>query len=105
MLNKEPDWLLLQSAKQVQKMFQIHKHFDVVSRIKPKSVIELADCIALIRPAKRYLLESYLKNKELIRRELYKKPDGKKYFFKKGHAVSYSLTIVLQLHLIKAGIL
>ena len=105
LLKKEPDWFLLQSAGVVQRLSHVHKHYDVVSRVQPTTVQELADAIAIIRPAKRHLLDAYVKNREVIRPELYRKPDDGKYYFKKGHAVAYALTIVLQLHLIKAGIL
>jgi len=105
LLKREPDWFLLRSAAVVQKLSHVHKHYDVVSRIGPTSVQELADAIAIIRPAKRHLLDAYIKNRDVIRPELYRKPDDGKYYFKKGHAVAYALTIVLQLHLVKAGIL
>lgn len=105
LLKKEPDWMLLQSPDVVRKLFQLHSHFDLVVRVKPQSVQELADCIALIRPGKRFLLEGYLKDRDVVRTELYRKPDDGRIYFKKSHAVAYALTIVLQLHLIKAGIL
>lgn len=98
-----PDWDLLLSPSVVSKLFQISKHYELVVAIKPRSVLELADCVALLRPGKRYLLDGYLKNKDLVRQELYKKTD--KYYFKKAHAISYATTIVLQLHLIKGGII
>lgn len=101
----EPDWSLLQNEEVVSKLFQIHRHFKVLDQIKPTSVQELADAISLIRPAKRQLLYAYTKNKELIRQELYKRPDDDQYYFKKSHAISYALTIVLQLHLIKGGVM
>ncbi len=103
LLKKEPDWNLLQDRRAVSKLFQIHKHYDLLAEVKPKSVQELADCIALIRPGKRNLAKLYIKDPNTIRQELYRKPeDG--YYFKKSHAVAYALTIVLQLHLVKAGI-
>ena len=105
LLKREPDWSLLMRPDIVPKLFQISKQYDLVSRLAPKSVIELADCIALMRPGKRHLVDAYLKEKTLIRQELYRKPDDGKYYFKKGHAISYALNIVLQLHLIKGGIL
>jgi DNA polymerase III alpha subunit len=100
---KTPDWDLLLSPSVVSKLFQLSNHYDLVVTIKPKSIIELADCIALIRPGKRYLLDGYLKDKDVIRQELYKKTD--KYYFKRAHAISYATTIVLQLHLIKGGVI
>lgn len=105
LLKKEPDWLLLQSPDAVSKLFQLHNHFELVSQVKPQSVQELADCIALIRPGKRYLLNAYIKKRDVIRQELYRKPDDGRAYYKKPHAVAYALTIVLQLHLIKAGII
>ena len=105
LLKAEPDWLLLQSPDSVSKLFQIHSHFDIVSKTKPQSVVELADTIALIRPAKRHLLDAYIKAKDVVRPEIYRRPDDGKYYFKKSHAIAYALTIVLQLHLIKGGIL
>lgn len=101
----EPDWMLLESAVHVQKLFQLAKHYDVISLVKPKSVQELADCIALIRPGKRFLLDAYVKNRDAIRTELYRRDPEAKYYFKKSHAISYALTIVLQLHLIKGKVL
>lgn len=101
----EPDWLLLESAVHVQKLFQLSKHYDLVSQVKPHSVQELADCIALIRPGKRFLLDAYVENRNAIRTELYRRDPEAKYYFKKSHAISYALTIVLQLHLIKGKVL
>lgn len=105
LMNTEPDWMLLESAAVVSKLFQIHKHYDVINRVKPKSVTELADVIALLRPGKRYLLDAYIKNREAVRPHLYTKPDDGKYYYKKSHALAYAFNIVLQLHLIKGGII
>ena len=104
LLKIEPDWSLLMRPDIVPKLFQISKQYDLVSKLAPKSVQELADVIALMRPGKRHLVNAYLKDKTLIREELYRKPDDEKYYFKKSHSVAYALNIVLQLHLIKAGI-
>ncbi len=103
--NLEPDWTLLHSAETVSKLFQIHRYYDLIFKVKPTSIQELADCIALIRPAKRHLLDAYVKNRDVVRSEIYTKPDDGKYHFKKPHAVAYAVTIVLQLHLIKGGII
>jgi len=106
LLKVEPDWSILEDRESVEKMFQIHRHFDVIFKIKPKSTEELADAISLIRPAKKHLINYYVNDKEKIREELYKKPeDPKKYYFKRSHSLAYALNIVLQLHLIKANII
>ena len=106
LLKMEPDWTVLQDRESVEKLFQVHRHYDILVKIKPKSVEELADCIALIRPGKRFLLDYYVDNKEMARKELYKKPDDpEKYYFKRSHALAYALNIILQMHLIKAEII
>ena len=64
---------------------------------------ELADVLALIRPNKKHLIDKYVKNKQSVRKELYKKVDASD--LRKSHAIPYALLIVLQLHLIKANII
>lgn len=105
LLKKEPDWDLLQDPDVVSKLFQVHRQFSVLNQCKPKSVQELADCIALIRPGKRALLQSYLKDRKGVRPFLYRQSSEDKSAFKRSHAIAYALTIVLQLHLAKAEIL
>jgi hypothetical protein len=97
LITKEPDWTLLEERKIVDNLFHIHNHFDIVNKLKPKSVMELAEVLAIIRPAKRHLLES---SKENITNEVWKKPSDGTYYFKKSHAIGYALAIVLQLNLL-----
>jgi DNA polymerase III alpha subunit len=102
LLKKEPDWELLKDPEIVSKLFQIAKHYEIINSTQPRSVNDLADCIALIRPGKRYLLNDYIKDKYYIRNnKLYVKERDSDY--KKSHAVAYANIIVLQLHLIKLG--
>lgn len=96
----EPNWKLLEDEEIVSTLFQLHNHFDVVEYIKPTSVQELADCIALIRPGKRQLVDRYHEDPINTRRELYRTPLPKG-CFKKAHAVAYAINIVLQLHVIE----
>ena len=56
LVNQEPDWSLLEHKEIVEQLFHIHNHFDIVNKLKPKSVEELAAVLAIIRPAKRNLL-------------------------------------------------
>jgi len=105
LINTPPDWSMLTDPDIVPQLFQVHSHFDLLSQLKPQSVQELADCIALIRPSKRALIPKFISThkdrREVLRKVLYTKPlDGRQYF-KKGHAISYALTIILQLHHLK----
>jgi DNA polymerase III alpha subunit len=105
LLKREPDWDILMNEEHVQKLFQISKHHYLISQVRPKSVQELADVVALIRPNKRHLLQEYKQNKEKIRPQLYRRGSDDKSSFKRSHALAYAMTIVLQLHLIEAGVL
>jgi DNA polymerase III alpha subunit len=103
LMKLDPDWSLLLDEECVVKLFQLGKHYTLLQQVRPTSVIELADCVALIRPGKRQLLSEYLHNKEQTRPKLYRQEGDSKASFKRSHAIAYSLTIVLQLHLIAQG--
>lgn len=103
LLKKEPDWSLLDDPEVVKKLFHLGRHYEVVNKIKPKSVSALADCLAIIRPNKIGLLDKYVNNKSTVIKELYMKREPSD--LRKSHAIPYALLIVLQLHLIKADIL
>lgn len=104
LLKHEPDWNLLKIPSVVEQLFQVSKHFDLLQQVKPSSILTLGDCLALIRPQKRFILKYYLENPAKYRLELYKQEVEGGYGFKKAHAIAYALVIVLQLHLIKGGI-
>ena len=102
LLDIDPDWMLLQIPSVVINLFQLGRHLDVLQAVKPRSVIELADCLALIRPQKKYLLKYYLQDRLKARPMLYSKEHGEGgYGFKKAHAIAYAYVIILQLHLVK----
>jgi DNA polymerase III alpha subunit len=102
LLKKEPDWSLLALNSTYPKLFQLAKHAELVSTLLPQSVQELADALALIRPGKKHLVQLYQKNKAAARKVLWMK-DESGYSFKKAHAFSYAMVLVLQLHLISQG--
>lgn len=104
LLKIEPDWGLLLVPKEQEKLFQLSKHGDVLNAVRPRSIEEVADVIALIRPGKKQLLKLYISQREHCRRILYAK-DESGYSFKKSHAIAYAMVIVLQLHLMSTGVL
>ncbi len=104
LLELEPDWGLLLVPSEQKKLFQLSNHGDILSTVKPKSIEELADVLALIRPGKKQYAKLYVKDKAAARRLLYAR-DESGYSFKKAHAIAYSLVIVLQLHLIGTGVI
>lgn len=95
LLNREPLWELFEEKEIVEQLSHIHGHYNIVQRIKPKSIMDLAVVIALIRPGKRHLLDE---PREIIDRDIWKKSEEESYSFKKAHAISYAALIVVQLN-------
>lgn len=96
LMEQEPNWDLLQYPEVVENLAHVSKHVDVLQVLKPQSVTALAEVLAIIRPAKRHLLNE---SQETIRAEVWKKPTDDSYYFKKAHAVAYAVSIVVQLNL------
>lgn len=102
LIDREPEWELLADAEFVGLLAHVHSHFDIVDIVKPKSVDDLAVVLALIRPGKRYLLNE---SRAIINQEIWLPPLDGSYFFKRSHAVAYSLSIVVQMNLLTEQVL
>ena len=94
---EEPDWNMLKDLKIVDQLFHLNGHFNIVSKLEPKNIEQLAAVLAIIRPAKRHLMYKDWKD---ILTDVWIKPRDGSYFFKKSHAVAYAHAIVVQMNLI-----
>lgn len=101
LMETDPLWDLLQDDSFTNLLFHINGYGDLLRTQKPKSVEDLAVCLALIRPGKRYLQEMTKKD---IMDSIWEKPTTGEYHFKKAHAVAYAMAIVVQMNLICEGI-
>ena len=97
MMIQEPDWDMLKDATVVDQLFHLNGHFNIVNKLEPKTIEQLAAVLAIIRPAKRGLM---YKDWVDIMKEVWVKPTDGSYFFKKSHAVAYAQAIVVQMNLI-----
>ena len=95
---EEPDWTMLKDKNTVDQLFHLNGHFDIVSKLEPQNIEQLAAVLAIIRPAKRNLMHKYWKD---ILQEVWVKPMDGSYFFKKSHAVAYAQAIVVQMNILK----
>jgi DNA polymerase III alpha subunit len=95
---QQPDWDMLEDKKIVDNLFHLNGHFNIVSKLQPKSIEQLAAVLAIIRPAKRQLM---YKDWHDIMKQVWVKPTDGSYFFKKSHAVAYAQAIVVQMNLIQ----
>ena len=99
LMEKEPLWELLDHKDFVDQLFHLNGHSELLKQLKPTSVEHLAATLAIIRPAKRHLQD---KGWQTIMKEVWVKPirDNKAYYFKKAHAVSYAVAVVVHMNLI-----
>ena len=97
LMEKEPLWELLEHKDFVDLLFHLSGHTNICQILKPKNIEDLAAVLAIIRPAKRYLLN---KDWETIRKEVWTRPNDNEYYFKKAHAISYAVAVVVHMNLL-----
>jgi len=97
LMNTEPLWDLLLEDDFTNQLFHVNGHGSILREMKPRSIPQLAAVLAVIRPAKRHLIG---KDWTTVMNEVWVKPVGDEYFFKKAHAVAYAAAIVVQMNLI-----
>lgn len=97
LLEREPIWELLQEQEFCDMLFHLRGHHDVCQKMKPTSVQQLAAVLAMIRPAKRYLIG---KPWATVMSEVWKKPKNDEYYFKRSHATAYAMTVVLHMNIL-----
>jgi len=97
LMETEPLWDLLEQDDFTNLLFHVNGHGSLMRQMKPQSIEQLAMCLALIRPGKRYLVG---KTWNEIGMEIWTKPENGEYYFKKAHAVAYATSIVVQINLI-----
>jgi hypothetical protein len=97
LMETEPLWDLLLDDEFIQNLFHVNGHGSILRQSKPKSIEQLAAVLAMIRPAKRYLIG---KDWTTVMTEVWTKPENEDYFFKKSHATAYAVAIVVQMNLI-----
>lgn len=97
LMNQEPLWALLEEDDFTDMLFHVNGHGEILRKMKPTSIPQLAAVLAMIRPAKRYLVG---KDWTTVMDEVWQKPEGDEYFFKKSHATAYAVAVVVQMNLI-----
>jgi hypothetical protein len=95
LLAREPLWDLLEDEEIVGSLAHIRDHFDTVLTIRPRSIMDLAVCLAIMRPGKRHLIG---RPRHEIDAEIWLPVQA--YHYKKSHSVAYAASIVVQLNLL-----
>lgn len=101
LMEMEPQWELLEHDDFTDLLFHVKGHGDILRQLQPRNIPQLAAVLAIIRPAKRYLLNSEWTT---IEQEVWIKPDNDDYYFKKSHAIAYAQAVVVQMNAICQGV-
>lgn len=97
LMNKEPLWDLLEQNDFCNLLYHVNGHGDILRKMKPQTIPQLAAVLAMIRPAKRHLIG---KSWNEVGTEIWTKPTNGEYYFKKSHAHAYAVAVVVQMNLI-----
>jgi len=97
LMEREPQWDLLEHDDFNNLVFHVAGHGNILREMKPKTVEQLAAVLAMIRPAKRHLVGQTW---DTVIKEVWTKPTNGEYYFKKAHAVSYAMAVVVHMNLL-----
>ena len=97
LMEEEPQWQLLEHDDFNNLVFHVGGHGDILRSMQPRSVEQLAAVLAMIRPAKRHLVGQPWNT---VMKEVWTKPTNGDYYFKKAHAISYAIAVVVHMNLI-----
>ncbi len=104
LLKIEPLWDLLEQKEFCDLIFHVNGYHDLIARLKPRSIEQLAMFLAILRPGKKHLVPTCeTKGWDSIKDEIWEKTDDS-YSFKKSHAVAYAHAIVVQMNKICEGV-
>ena len=101
LMNTEPLWDLLEQDDFSNLLFHVNGYGSILREMKPRSIEQLGAILAMIRPAKRYLIG---KDWNTVMTEVWTKPENDEYYFKKAHAIAYAQAVVVQMNLICEGV-
>lgn len=99
MLNKEPNWKSLYKKDILEKLPHINNYYTLINQLpKIDSIDKLAMFLAIIRPAKKYLIDNVIKyGWDSIKDKIWVK-ESSEYMYKKSHAIAYAQLVVLALN-------
>lgn len=104
LLAVEPLWDLLEQKDFCDMIFHVNGYHDLVARLKPQSIEQLAMFLALLRPGKKHLVgKCEAEGWDSIKDEIWTKT-ADSYSFKHAHAIGYSHAIVVQMNRICEGV-
>jgi len=100
LMSRTIDWTVFEKPDFVGKLFHINNYGELVAKLKPKSIKDLAMILALIRPGKRHLQSKCIQQGfDSISDEIWKH-DENGYVFKHAHGISYAVLVYVHANLL-----
>jgi DNA polymerase III alpha subunit len=98
LMNIEPIWELLEQQEFCDMIFHVNGYHELIAKLKPRSIEQLAMFLALLRPGKKHLIgQCETEGWDSIKDEIWIKTDDA-YSFKHSHSVGYAHAIVVQIN-------
>lgn len=95
------NWQLFEFPEFTSKLIHLSNHADLVAKLKPTSVKDLAMVLALIRPGKRHLINKCVQyGFESIEPDIWTETTDGTYSFKKAHSLSYAMLVKVHANLL-----
>lgn len=101
LMHRDFQWELLEEPEFTAQLVHLNGHTDMVKRLKPRNIMDLAMTLALIRPGKKHLVPKCETNGfGSIKDEIWTKPVDGSYWYKASHAVSYAYLVKVNANLL-----
>jgi len=97
LLARDPIWELLAEEEFCDMLFHMRGHHSICEQMKPSDLEQVAAVLAMIRPAKRHLIG---KSWTEVMANVWTTPTDGSYAFKRSHAFSYALAVVLHMNIL-----
>jgi hypothetical protein len=101
LMERDLDWRLLEYPEFTSQLIHLGNHADMVARLKPASIGDIAMILALIRPGKRHLEQKCQRTGfSSISNEIWTDTGDVAYSFKKAHAHGYAMLVKVHANLL-----
>lgn len=101
LMDSELNWKILEYQEFTSQLIHLGNHAQLVADLKPKSIVEIAMILALIRPGKKHLIDRCRRHGfESIKDEIWTESQDGTYTFKKAHALSYAMLVKIHANLL-----
>lgn len=101
LMTRPLNWAVFEDTEFVGKLFHLNNYGELVSKLKPKSITDIAMTLALIRPGKKHLQSKCIQyGFNSIKDDIWKNDTNDSYVFKKAHGISYATVVYVHANLL-----